>query len=273
MWWLSRIATAAIPCSGTRSSACSIALTTSQGPGQSSAVPAQGATAVGDDGRIALSGHAAGIERRKIGGGERKAMSGVAEQVALDQDLGDRTCLVWIETGAPKQRRREREQLARPIGRHRVTGAHLAFPSLGNSASDVPRKFAGGQPGNRWARGAAACLRRNVASRRDRRRAGHTPAESGRPRRGRAVTRKGAMLFVITAFDRPGALERRMQVRPAHLEYLKSRAAGIKVGGPLLERRRGADRQSADHRGGRPECGRGFRRRRSVSQARRVRAR
>ena len=42
------------------------------------------------------------------------------------------------------------------------------------------------------------------------------------------------MLSVITAFDRPGALERRMQVRPAHLEYLKSGAAGIKVGGPLL---------------------------------------
>ena len=42
------------------------------------------------------------------------------------------------------------------------------------------------------------------------------------------------MLFVITAFDRPGALERRMQVRPAHLDYLKSEAARIKVGGPLL---------------------------------------
>jgi uncharacterized protein YciI len=42
------------------------------------------------------------------------------------------------------------------------------------------------------------------------------------------------MLFVITAFDRPGALERRLQVRPAHLDYLKSQAALIKVGGPLL---------------------------------------
>jgi hypothetical protein len=60
------------------------------GSGQSSAVPAQGATAVGDDGRIAISGHAAGIERGKIGRGERQAVSGVAEQVALDQDLGDR---------------------------------------------------------------------------------------------------------------------------------------------------------------------------------------
>ena len=42
------------------------------------------------------------------------------------------------------------------------------------------------------------------------------------------------MLFVITAFDRPGALELRLQVRPAHLEYLKGKAAQIKAGGPLL---------------------------------------
>jgi len=42
------------------------------------------------------------------------------------------------------------------------------------------------------------------------------------------------MLFVISAFDRPGALERRMWVRPAHLEYLRSEAPRIKVGGPLL---------------------------------------
>jgi uncharacterized protein YciI len=42
------------------------------------------------------------------------------------------------------------------------------------------------------------------------------------------------MLFVITAFDRPGALDLRLQVRPAHLDYLKSQAAQIKVGGPLL---------------------------------------
>ena len=42
------------------------------------------------------------------------------------------------------------------------------------------------------------------------------------------------MLFVITAFDKPGALELRMQVRPAHLEYLQGRAAQIRVGGALL---------------------------------------
>lgn len=42
------------------------------------------------------------------------------------------------------------------------------------------------------------------------------------------------MLFVITAFDRPGALERRLQVRPTHLDYLESKVAQIKVAGPLL---------------------------------------
>jgi hypothetical protein len=42
------------------------------------------------------------------------------------------------------------------------------------------------------------------------------------------------MLFVITAFDRPGALERRLQVRPAHLAYLAGQTGRIKVGGPLL---------------------------------------
>ncbi|HYZ26111.1 MAG TPA: YciI family protein [Geminicoccaceae bacterium] len=43
------------------------------------------------------------------------------------------------------------------------------------------------------------------------------------------------MLFVITAFDRPGALDLRMKVRPAHLEYLESRATQIRIGGPLLD--------------------------------------
>ena len=42
------------------------------------------------------------------------------------------------------------------------------------------------------------------------------------------------MLFVITAFDKPGALELRMQVRPVHLEYLQGRATQIRVGGALL---------------------------------------
>jgi uncharacterized protein YciI len=42
------------------------------------------------------------------------------------------------------------------------------------------------------------------------------------------------MLFVLTAFDRPGALELRMKVRPAHLAYLEDRITQIRVGGPLL---------------------------------------
>ena len=43
------------------------------------------------------------------------------------------------------------------------------------------------------------------------------------------------MLFVIAGFDRPGALELRQKVRPAHLGYLESRAAQIKLGGPFLD--------------------------------------
>jgi hypothetical protein len=42
------------------------------------------------------------------------------------------------------------------------------------------------------------------------------------------------LLFVIGGFDKPGALELRLKVRPAHLAYLESRAAQIRVGGPLL---------------------------------------
>jgi uncharacterized protein YciI len=43
------------------------------------------------------------------------------------------------------------------------------------------------------------------------------------------------MLFAITAFDRPGALDLRLKVRPAHFDYLESRATQIRVGGPLLD--------------------------------------
>lgn len=43
------------------------------------------------------------------------------------------------------------------------------------------------------------------------------------------------MLFVITALDRPGALDQRLKVRPRHLEYLQDRASQIKVGGALLD--------------------------------------
>lgn len=42
------------------------------------------------------------------------------------------------------------------------------------------------------------------------------------------------MLFVITALDKPGALERRLAHRPAHLDYIKAAGDRIKVGGALL---------------------------------------
>jgi uncharacterized protein len=41
------------------------------------------------------------------------------------------------------------------------------------------------------------------------------------------------MPFAIPAVDRPGALELRLQVRPARLDCLAGEAAQIKVGGPL----------------------------------------
>jgi uncharacterized protein YciI len=43
------------------------------------------------------------------------------------------------------------------------------------------------------------------------------------------------MLFVVTAFDRPGAAELRARHRPAHLEYLKGRANQIRAGGAMLD--------------------------------------
>ena len=43
------------------------------------------------------------------------------------------------------------------------------------------------------------------------------------------------MLFVVTAFDRPGAAELRARNRPAHLEYLKGRASQIRAGGAMLD--------------------------------------
>ena len=42
------------------------------------------------------------------------------------------------------------------------------------------------------------------------------------------------MLFVVSAFDRPGALELRLQTRPAHIDYLKTRIAQIRAGGAFL---------------------------------------
>jgi uncharacterized protein YciI len=43
------------------------------------------------------------------------------------------------------------------------------------------------------------------------------------------------MLFVVSAFDRPGAGELRAKVRPAHLEYLKGRSEKIRAGGAFLD--------------------------------------
>jgi uncharacterized protein len=46
-------------------------------------------------------------------------------------------------------------------------------------------------------------------------------------------------LFVLTGFDHPGALDKRLAARPDHLAYLERRAAMVKLAGPLL----GADDQ------------------------------
>jgi hypothetical protein len=43
------------------------------------------------------------------------------------------------------------------------------------------------------------------------------------------------MLFIIRAEDKPGALARRMEVRPTHLAYLQSRMEVIKVAGATLD--------------------------------------
>lgn len=43
------------------------------------------------------------------------------------------------------------------------------------------------------------------------------------------------MQFVLTAYDRPGALPIRLEVRPAHLDYLRSIAGSIVFAGPALD--------------------------------------
>ena len=42
------------------------------------------------------------------------------------------------------------------------------------------------------------------------------------------------MLFVLTATDKPNALELRMATRPAHFEYAKATGV-IRLGGPFLD--------------------------------------
>jgi uncharacterized protein YciI len=43
------------------------------------------------------------------------------------------------------------------------------------------------------------------------------------------------MLFVITAFDRPGTGALRTEKRPVHIDYLKDRIGQIKAGGAFLD--------------------------------------
>jgi len=43
------------------------------------------------------------------------------------------------------------------------------------------------------------------------------------------------MLFIIRAEDRKGALERRLALRPRHVEYLQGRMDQIKVAGAVLD--------------------------------------
>ncbi|MBV9509993.1 MAG: YciI family protein [Caulobacteraceae bacterium] len=40
--------------------------------------------------------------------------------------------------------------------------------------------------------------------------------------------------FVLTCTDHPDALERRMQARPAHLEYVRANLGKVKLAGALL---------------------------------------
>ena len=42
-------------------------------------------------------------------------------------------------------------------------------------------------------------------------------------------------LFAITCWDKPGALDERVQHRPDHVAYLKTQEAVIRVAGPQLD--------------------------------------
>ncbi len=43
------------------------------------------------------------------------------------------------------------------------------------------------------------------------------------------------MQFTITGQDRDGALDKRMAVRPAHLEYIRSLGSAVLAAGPFLD--------------------------------------
>jgi uncharacterized protein len=40
-------------------------------------------------------------------------------------------------------------------------------------------------------------------------------------------------LFVLHCLDAPGALERRMAARPAHLDYVRAQGSAVRLAGPL----------------------------------------
>lgn len=43
------------------------------------------------------------------------------------------------------------------------------------------------------------------------------------------------MLFVAVCTDKPGALERRLAVRPKHLEWIAAQGTKLKIGGPMMD--------------------------------------
>ena len=43
------------------------------------------------------------------------------------------------------------------------------------------------------------------------------------------------MLFVAVCTDKPGALERRLAVRPKHLEWIAAQGARLRLGGPMMD--------------------------------------
>lgn len=43
------------------------------------------------------------------------------------------------------------------------------------------------------------------------------------------------MLFVAVCTDKPGALTRRLEVRPKHLEWIAAQGATLRMGGPMMD--------------------------------------
>jgi uncharacterized protein YciI len=43
------------------------------------------------------------------------------------------------------------------------------------------------------------------------------------------------MLFVAVCTDKPGAMDRRLAVRPKHLEWAAAQGARLKLGGPMMD--------------------------------------